>query len=144
MAPDFVIEQYEGLYNAIGEVLEVTRCLRDRSGLLWDWDELGRYLSHAHKHFASDHTKPFNFLHAAIQHHPVGATLDNHILAAALRLKHHLIPEDYGNIFMTLAPFIASCLFLDVYRKKLPQKGRFPPFETIFRGYPSTGVIDTD
>ncbi|KAI5805984.1 acyl transferase/acyl hydrolase/lysophospholipase [Geopyxis carbonaria] len=136
--PQFVLEQYDSLYNNIHESVEKTREEKQQAQLLLKSEDMNAYFGYAFDHFSEHETKPFNFLQAAFTHNPVPGTFSSHIMKSALCLMKSRIfvgeKRKSSFIFEFLAPFVASCIVLEVCRNDMLLKEKaFPNYEANCR-----------
>jgi len=124
--PHIINKQYTKLGELIGTGAQESENARKLAGLLMTSEDLDYYLEQGFDHFSTSKL-PFNFLQAAVQAKPVSIRFSDHLLRTALILLRQR-PNDSGiHLLENLAPIVASSIFLDVIRKRIPYKGRTYP-----------------
>jgi len=139
--PHIINQQYTKLGELIATGARDSENARKIAGLLMTTEDLDYYLEQGFDHFSTSKL-PFNFLQAAVQAKPVSIGFSDHLLRTALILLKQR-PNDSGSqLLENLAPIVASCIFLDVIRKRIPYKGQsYPRLCLKQKAYPVTGAI---
>lgn len=120
-----ITTQYRRLQTAIATASESSRRSRKEVGFLMSAETLERYLEMAFDHFTTTPNLPFNFLSAALIRSPVTQTLKDHICKLAVQYMA-IYPEKPGErLFVEIAPWVASCIFLNSHRLELPNNGMY-------------------
>jgi len=122
-SPKLIHDQYVKLRKAIVRASAFSAERRKAAGFLMSSEELECYTRSAFEHFFNDPTTPFNFLDAALRNNPIPATFSDHIAKAAAVLSGTPPPLSGTKALERLAPLVASAIFLDMTRKRLPHRG---------------------
>ncbi|KAG0640049.1 hypothetical protein HOY80DRAFT_865708, partial [Tuber brumale] len=120
--PHIINKQYTKLSELITIGARDSEDARKLAGLLMTSEDLDYYLEQGFEHFSTSKL-PFNFLQAAIQAKPVSIGFSDHLLRAALTLLRQRPNDSGGHLLGSLAPIVASSIFLDVIRTRIPYKG---------------------
>lgn len=120
--PSLIKGQYQMLQSAIDQGSTLSWERRKSLGLLMSATELEYYLESAFDHFSKNPKAPFNFLSAALSHKPVASTLEDNICEITVYFMSCHPTADGAEIFNKVAPFVASCIFLNTHRCRYPRR----------------------
>lgn len=86
-------------------------------------ERLGAYLQAAYDHFTRSLDAPFDFVREALRKFPIARNFQGNVLSLALAIRDNSAEEalrgDARQIFLAMAPMIASCIMLDAVRQDL-------------------------
>ncbi|RYP02992.1 hypothetical protein DL764_005446 [Monosporascus ibericus] len=96
---------------------------KKQARMLANAEKLQLYLQAAFDHFSKDLDSPFDFVKEALRHNPVPRNFEGNILTLAVLIKDYSENDSLRitakNIFMRMAPMIASCIMFDAVRQNL-------------------------
>lgn len=121
--PSLISAQYTKLYHQILLASNESGHKRRAAGMLMSSEQLQGYLESAFEHFCKNFKDPFNFLDAALATNPIATTFADQItkVASLLMERHHI--ENGRELFQQLAPLVASSIFIETTRNRLPHRG---------------------
>ena len=86
-------------------------------------EKLQVYLQAAYDHFTKSLDAPFDFVREALRKFPIARNFQGNVLSLALAIRDNstqaALKEDAKQIFLAMAPMIASCIMLDAVRQNL-------------------------
>jgi hypothetical protein len=91
---------------------------KHKKSMLLNSEDLQFYLEAAFDHFARGLDKPFNFVEIALKNNPIPRDLGQNIVKLAVMIRDLPGRPSVQNIFLSLAPLVASCIMLDIVRER--------------------------
>ncbi|RYC54072.1 hypothetical protein CHU98_g12134 [Xylaria longipes] len=115
--------QAELLINLIKARCAESHAAKRRTRLLADAERMQVYLQSAFDQFTKDLDSPFDFVKESLRQNPVPRNFEGSILRLAISIKENSVCEslrsDARQIFLRLAPMVASCIMFDAARQNL-------------------------
>jgi len=121
--PALLHEQYQKLYQEIQVASKSSEERRKSVGLLMISEELDRYFEIGLEHFSQNPEAPFNFLSSALKYNPINPTFKDHVLNLFVYMSKNFPEWSESEVLERTAPLVASCVFLDIFRKRYPYRG---------------------
>jgi hypothetical protein len=121
--PTLIREQYVKLYNVIEEASKNSEKKRQSVGLSMTSEELDRYFEIGLEHFSQNPETAFNFLSSALKYNPINPTFKDHVLNLFVYMTKNFPKWSEPEILQQTERLVASCVFLDISRKRYPYRG---------------------
>lgn len=121
---------YMQMDEQVGKLMELVRgrCAASHAAkrqlrMLATAEKLQVYLQAAYDHFTKSLDAPFDFVREALRKFPIARNFQGNVLSLALAIRDNstqaVLKEDAKQIFLAMAPMIASCIMLDAVRQNL-------------------------
>ncbi|KAI2617824.1 hypothetical protein GGR54DRAFT_607089 [Hypoxylon sp. NC1633] len=119
-----LLDQQAGkLFDLIQERCATSHLEKKRMRMLANSEMLQVYLHASYDHFTRDLASPFDFVKEALRRSPVPRSFEGNILRLAVSIKDHAKEESLRKnakqIFLILAPMVASCIMFDAVRQQI-------------------------
>ena len=116
-------QQINKLFELVNARCSESLLKKKQVRMLANAEKLQLYLQSAFNHFTKDLDTPFDFVKEALRHNPVPRNFQGNILTLAVLIKDYSENESLRinakNIFLRMAPMIASCIMFDAVRQNL-------------------------
>ncbi|EMR64244.1 patatin-like serine protein [Eutypa lata UCREL1] len=116
-------QQIDKLFELVKARCSESLLKKKQARMLANAEKLQLYLQAAFDHFSKDLDSPFDFVKEALRHNPVSRNFEGNILTLAVLIKNYSENEtlrmNAKNIFLRMAPMIASCIMFDAVRQNL-------------------------
>jgi hypothetical protein len=116
--PKIVWRQYLKLYNEIQDAVMRSQRRRRDARLLLSSDQLNPYLQFAFEHFSTNLDMPFDFIRASSAFNQMQSHF-NPILCLIKDYRANSPHLDVMDLFINVAPLVASAILLDIVRREL-------------------------
>ena len=118
--PGLVWDQYKKLYDRIQDAVRRSRLRRQNAKLLLSADQVDLYMQLAFNHFSTTLEEPFDFNHASSTITGGNTAQDNPVLALIIDYLSIYPQSEASDIFLKVAPLVASSILLEILRQGLP------------------------
>jgi hypothetical protein len=122
--PKLVYRQYLKLYNEIQDAVMRSQRRRRDARLLLSSDQLNPYLQFAFEHFSKNLELPFDFVKASSAFNQIQSHF-NPILCLIKDYRASSPHLDVMDLFINVAPLVASAILLDIVRRELRGRSSF-------------------
>lgn len=109
--------QVRKLRERIISASAISQYEKHKKSMLLNSENLQFYLEAAFDHFSMGLDKPFNFVEVALKNNPIPQDLGQNIVKLAVVLRDLPSTPSVEEIFLSLAPMVASCIMLDIVRQ---------------------------
>ena len=116
--PALVWKQYKILYDEIQFAVQRSQSRRQSARLLLSSDQFNPYLQFAFEHFSKTLDVPFDFVRASSTFNETQTEV-NHVLCLIKDYRAHFPKCESLDIFINVAPLVASSVMIDVVRSQL-------------------------
>lgn len=117
--PKLVWKQYQTLYRRIQDAVRRSKVRRQNAKLLLSAEQVDLYLQHAFSHFSKTLDHPFDFNHASSTIMSGMISKNNPVLTLIKDYYSRFPQTEASNLFIAVAPLVASSMLLDIVRQGL-------------------------
>ena len=137
--PELLEQQVSKLYSQISEKCRVSYERKRQHHMELDAVKLHMYVRNAFGHFASNPTKPFDFVKASFEINPISPSfgLRNGILRLAVIVQQSIQHQSGLHVWRSVCRVIASCFWLNAHRRSVKGLGKIQ----IYRSVTSTHIV---